>query len=122
MHQLSGQANKKSPTAKMHHADAEGCASFAVNAWFAFCLGNKDQSTNTCLLAATKTRRGEGKDAVVCKIDGAFGQLVDADRQYAIDHVTNKIVKRYERDQFTEFSNGNTEQRNEVVSMDERPY
>jgi len=126
LHQLSGQSNKKSPTAKMSHADAEGCALFAVNAWFAFCLGNKDQATNTCLLAATKTRRGEGKDAVVCKIDGAFGQLVDADRQYAIDHVTNKIVKRYERDQFTEFGNGNESRNSENVgsieSMDERHY
>ena len=122
LHQLSGQSNKKSPTAKMHHADAEGCALFAVNAWFAFCLGNKDQSTNTCLLQATKTRRGEGKDAVVCKIDGAFGQLIDADRQYAIDHVTNKIVVRYERDQFTEFGNGNAEQSSEFMSMDERHY
>ena len=96
LHQLTGQANKKGPTARMHHSDAEGCSSFAVNAWFAFCLGNKDQSTNTCLLSATKTRRGAGQDAVVCKIDGGFGRLLDADKYYEACSLSGGIVSKQE--------------------------
>jgi RecA/RadA recombinase len=91
LHQMSGQANKRSPTAELHHSDAEGCASMAVNSWFAFCLGNKDSASNTCLLAATKTRRGEGKETEICYINGAFGEMRSAAHEYTRDPVTKQL-------------------------------
>jgi len=116
LHQLTGQSNKRGPTARMNHADAEGCSSFAVNAWFAFCLGNKDQSTNTCLLAATKTRRGEGKDAVVCKIDGAFGRLLDADKYYEACSLSGGIVPRQENANLVDSPNSFNFSRKEMAA------
>jgi len=116
LHQLTGQANKKGPTARMHHSDAEGCGSFAVNAWFAFCLGNKDQSTNTCLLSATKTRRGAGQDAVVCKIDGAFGRLLDADKYYEACSLSGGIVSKQENSQLVDSPNNYSASRREMAA------
>ena len=116
MHQLTGQANKKGPTARMNHAEAEGCSSFAVNAWFAFCLGNKDQSTNTCLLAATKTRRGEGKDAVVCKNDCSNGRLLDADKYYEACSLSGGIVPRQENASLVDSPNSFNFSRREMAA------
>jgi len=79
LHQLRGQANKKPPTVVLDHTDAEWCSSFAVNATNALVLGTKDRETSTCLLAATKTRRGASKPPVLCYIDGAFGKLYVSD-------------------------------------------
>jgi hypothetical protein len=92
VHQLNGQANKRPPSHIPTHADAEWCASFAVNAWFALCLGTKDQESNSCLLAATKTRRGAGSPAILCHINGAFGELVPGNGTLRIDPHTHRIV------------------------------
>ena len=96
LHQLKGQANGRPSATQLHHSDAEWCSSFAVNAWFAFVLGNKDQRTNTALFGCTKTRRGEGMNSVICRIDGAFGRLVQADDLYRIDPVGRRIISRSE--------------------------
>lgn len=96
VHQLKGAVNNRPPTTLPHHSEAEWCASFAVNAWFAFCLGTKDQFSNTCMLACTKTRRGQGAQPIVCQIDGAFGQLVQADHAFRPDPASRRILPRNE--------------------------
>lgn len=93
IHQVTGQANKKRSGTMLHHSEAMNCATFAVNAWFAFCLGNKDNESNTCKFGATKTRRGEGRAPVVCRINGGFGELVPTDG-YEIDQLSGRIVER----------------------------
>lgn len=98
LHQLKGQANNRPPTARLHHSDAEWCSSFAVNAWFAFILGNKDERTNTCLFSCTKTRRGEGMSSIVCRIDGAFGRLVEAGNEFRVDPTSRQIISRRDHD------------------------
>ena len=95
-HQLRGAVNNKPPTFEFSHADAEGCASFAVNAWFSFVLGTKDRRTNTCIFRATKTRRSEDPSSTICYIDGQFGRLVDASDRYRIDSVTRRIISMHE--------------------------
>jgi hypothetical protein len=94
LHQLRGQANKRSPVVVPDHADAEWCASFAVNAWFVLTIGTKDRESNACLVAGTKTRRGQGHPAVLCRINGAFGEIVPAGDDLTIDSISKKIVLR----------------------------
>ena len=91
MHQIKG-ASGKSPTKELTHHDAEGCSTFAVNAWFAFVLGNKDDITHTCLFQVTKTRRGEAASSQICQINGKFSEIIDANTRYKIDRLTHRIV------------------------------
>lgn len=94
-HQIKG-AVGISPTKKLTHLDAEGCSTFAISAWFAFVLGNKDEHSNTCLFRVTKTRRGESDIGLICRINGMFGEILDGSAQYAIDQATHRIVPRSE--------------------------
>jgi RecA/RadA recombinase len=105
MHQLKG-ATGSSPTKKLTHHDAEGCSTFAVNAWFAFVLGNKDENTNTCLFQVTKTRRGESDTGQICLINGRFSEIIEADSRYKIDRLTNRIVLRSEADRVADGDDG----------------
>lgn len=91
MHQIKGAAGK-SPTKELTHHDAEACSTFAINAWFAFVLGNKDEKTHTCLFQVTKTRRGEAAASQICLINGKFSEIVDSQNRYKIDRVSNSIV------------------------------
>ena len=95
LHQLKGKANTKNPIAQFTHADALWCSTFAVMAWFAFVLGNKCTTTNTCLINATKTRRGSPQKPTICKINGSFGELIEA-KDYAINWTTGRIMDREE--------------------------
>jgi hypothetical protein len=94
VHQLRGQVGKNPPTKIPTHADAEWCTTFANHAQYALVLGTKDQDSNACYLAATKTRDGEGKKAVLCWIDGQYGHLVRAGDKYRVDPQTNRIIRR----------------------------
>jgi len=104
VHQIRGAMNRKSPVTELTHADAEGCSSFAVNAWFAFVLGTKDHATNTCVLRVTKSRRAESMAPTICMIDGDFSQLIDVNSQYTIDSVTRKIVAKRDSRRFADTS------------------
>lgn len=93
-HQVTGQANKRSPAATMNHADASRCSAFADFAGFAFVFGTKDTKTNTCMLWCTKTRRAEASGRVICHVNGSFSEIVAADNEFMLDPVTNRIVPR----------------------------
>ena len=93
-HQLRGLANRNSPTKLPDHTDAEWCSSFAVNAPYALVIGPKDREANACLFGVTKTRRGAGSAAVLCKINGDFCEMVPAGKELQIDPHTKRIVSR----------------------------
>lgn len=76
VHHLKGQVCKKPPSYMPSHREAEWCRSFADAADFAFCLGNQDHATSTCLLGATKTRSGEARAPMRCRIEGEFRRIV----------------------------------------------
>lgn len=59
MHQLSGQANKRTHAFKQSHADAAGSSSFAENLYFCFALGTKDPDFGSVLLTCSKARRSD---------------------------------------------------------------
>jgi hypothetical protein len=93
-HQIRGAATGKKPGWLPHHSDAKSCTSFADNAWYAFCIGNKDPETNCCQVLATKTRHGEASTPVICRIDGGFCRLVDVTEHYVVDGMSSNIVPR----------------------------
>ncbi len=93
LHQLSGAANSKSPTARQGHTDAAECKTMADAAWFAFSIGTKDLSTSTCQISCSKTRRaaGDAKDRVLY-VDGAFCNISSADGRFSLDPRSKRIV------------------------------
>lgn len=95
-HQLKGQACKRPPAALPHHSEAEWCASFAHNAWFAFVLGTKDSTHSVCQLSATKTRHSTTGTPFICKIDGAFCRLVNVSQHFTIDKVSRMLMPQRE--------------------------
>jgi len=76
MHQLSGEANKRTHATKQVHADAAESKGFAENLWFCFTLGTKDETHNVLYFNCSKARRSPGGKAPLVKVDGEFGKLV----------------------------------------------
>jgi hypothetical protein len=77
LHQLSGEANKRSFRATQSHADAAESKSFAENLWFCFELGTKDPGTGITQLHCSKQRRATGLAAPpLLKIDGPLQRLL----------------------------------------------
>lgn len=96
LNQLSGVANRRSPTAKQSHADSAEATNFAENLWYAFCLGNKDRETNCVILDSTKTRRSRGYPRPqVLQLQGEFARFIQADDRFMIDHHSSRIVPRH---------------------------
>jgi len=98
LHQLRGALGrtKGSVASRVTHADAEWCSNFAVNAWYAFCLGYKDEETNICTISWTKTRDQRTTPPVVCRLDGELSRFVSVSDLYQIDYALGKIVPREE--------------------------
>jgi hypothetical protein len=94
VHQINAVSLKRGSAAELTHADALGCGSFAMPAMFACILRNQDLTTHTCTMAFTKTRRGEPQPATICKNDGDFGQLIEANKEYVVDRSSGRIVRQ----------------------------
>lgn len=76
MHQLSGEANKRTHGTKQVHADAAESKAFAENLWFCFSMGTKDAEFNTMYFNCSKARRaGLGKPPLI-QVDGNFSKIV----------------------------------------------
>jgi len=95
-HQLKGNLTKRSPGTTPHHSEAEWCASFANNAWYAFCIGKKDEQHSVCQVAATKTRHAESVPPVICKIKGEICRMEDVDEDFMFDPATGGLSLREE--------------------------
>jgi replicative DNA helicase len=97
LHQLSGDANSLSETAKVHHTNAAESKSFGENLDFAMCLGVPNIE-NLCTLTCTKRRRQPPQDSTIVKIDGAFNRVLDMDGKYVLDTSARKIMSVADRD------------------------
>lgn len=94
IHQLSGTATSKSPTAKLSHADALGCRTIAVNAWHVFVMGTKDHATNTVKFHCTKTRHAESKSPRILQLDGDIARFIDVTDSFFIDPYSERIINK----------------------------
>ena len=92
LQQLSGDANRRSPTATISHADAGEARDFAENLVSCMVLGVKHGESGCCRVFYTKGRRSEnqGTDTMIT-LDGGFGRTASATGDYKI--VNEKIVK-----------------------------
>lgn len=93
-HQMAGRFTGMPPARKPHHSEAQWCTSFADNAWFAFCLGNKDAEHGVCQFVASKTRHGESGAPVLLKINGAFCRMEDVSDKFKPDHAGLRLLPR----------------------------
>lgn len=75
MHQLTGEANKRTHATQQHHADAAGSKSFAENLWFCFQLGTRDAATGVFQLTVTKARRTDLRKSPLLKFDPNFAKI-----------------------------------------------
>jgi hypothetical protein len=95
VNQLSGQANKRAPGARMSHADSAEATNFAENLWYCFCLGNQNRDNHTVVMECTKTRRSEGMaQPAILELQGKYARFVSADDRYMLDPNTHRIVRR----------------------------
>jgi len=95
-HQLKGNLTKRSPGTAPHHSEAEWCASFANNAWYAFCIGKKDEKHNVCQIVASKTRHAGPVPPTFCKVKGDLCRLDDVSDDYTFDQTTGGIALQRE--------------------------
>lgn len=95
LHQLNGDANDKSPGAKIHHTDAAEARSYGENLDFA-CIIGSPTFDGLCQIACTKHRRtGATKNAIV-QIVGSMNRVDATGDLYTIVNsqiIENKIVK-----------------------------
>lgn len=100
-HQFSGEANKRSSTAKMHHADAAEGKSFADGLVYCFGLGTPEEDTKLTVLHCTKDRRtGNNGKRTIVQLDGAFQRIKDVSAEYCIDVSTQRIVSNRTASEF----------------------
>lgn len=99
LHQYNGDANKASPAKLLHHTQAAESSSFAMPLSFCFCIGNKDQQSNTAQMACTKRRRsGNPLPPSILEIEGEFSTLIDRTDAFVVQH--DKILPRELAEQF----------------------
>lgn len=93
MHQLSGDAASRGPTAEFHHTDAAECKSFTEFAAFAIISGPPTQDgTQLARFRCTKHRRQPPVGSAIVQINGAFNEVVDCSDQYTVDTASRTIV------------------------------
>jgi hypothetical protein len=90
--QLSGEANMRSPTARLGHAHAGEARDFAENLANCLVFGVKSGENGVCRVFYTKGRRSanQGKDTLVF-LDGGSGRTVGVGDSYKI--VRKRIVQ-----------------------------
>jgi len=113
LHQLKGAVTKKSAGTKMHHSEAQGCASFANNADFALQWGMYNRVNGLLTATCTKHRRAPGvEDGIIVQFRGEFGAFVSPDKEYAIDPMTGGFVPK----EFLDKLDNTTQSRGHVMS------
>jgi len=97
-HQMAGRFTSAPPARRPHHNEAEWCTSFANNAWYAFCLGTKDEEHSVCQFVATKTRHGEAGPPTILRVNGAFCRLDDVSDKFKPDHAGMRLLPKEDVD------------------------
>jgi hypothetical protein len=96
-HQVSGEANKKSPTTPLHHADAGESRSLAENMAVCGCLSNKCTETGCTILNWSKVRYAfKPERPPIIQIDGTFSRMIDVRDKYMINSAKKKFVSKKE--------------------------
>ena len=95
LHQLSGEANSKSPGAKLSQTDAAECKSFAENLDFSFIVGQLTPD-NLCQFANGKQRRAARKPPKILRVVGAFNRVDDVSDRYFLDQTNHSIRSKTE--------------------------
>jgi hypothetical protein len=75
MHQLSGEANKRTSATKQHHADAAGSRSFAENLWFCFELGIPDPYLKAMWFTNDIARRAINGEPIIVRLHGGMATI-----------------------------------------------
>lgn len=97
MHQLSGEANSRNPTAKMHHTDAAECKSFAEFADFAIVCGQPtEDERRLCRWDATKHRREPPRGDLIVQIVGDYNYVRDASDEYVCETSARAFLRKDE--------------------------
>ncbi len=99
LHQYNGAANKMSPAKLLHHTAAAESASFAMALAFCFCIGNKDDATNTARMACTKRRRaGDPQEPAILFINGGISTIEDRTDRFTV--MSDRILSKDVAEQF----------------------
>lgn len=95
LHQLSGEANQRSPVAELSHAHAGEAKDFAENLTNCLVLGVKDAATQVSRVFYTKGRRSKNSgNAALVRIDGRLGRILSADEDYMVAKDQKRITSR----------------------------
>lgn len=93
MHQKNTSAQARGPGYIPHHTDSAEAKNFGENADFAFNFGTPD-AKGYFVVSCTKHRRQPQVDHIVAKLNGEYGSVIDTRGEYAVDQISNKIVKK----------------------------
>jgi hypothetical protein len=97
MHQLSGAANSRGPTARMHHTDALAAKTIAKYADFCVVAGSPDAANRVCFWCTKHRREPPSKEKVI-QIDGQFNTVSDVSDRYFVDRGLRLIFDKRELD------------------------
>lgn len=101
MHQLSGEAARRGPTADYHHTDAAECKQFAEFASFAIVSGPPtDDGRQLARFRCTKHRREPPKPYSTVEIRGSFNEVVDRTGDIFVDQQRRIFVTKEELKSF----------------------
>jgi len=95
MHQFAGAMQNKSPTAKLHHSDAEGSKSLGKYANFCVVSGKTDENL-MCVWEATKHRREPPTAHRIIRVHGEFSRLIDCSKTHGIEPGRRIIISKDE--------------------------
>jgi hypothetical protein len=93
MHQLSGVANSRGPTARVHHTDALGSKSIGKYADFCVEAGTPDAANRVCFWCTKHRREPPSKEKVI-QIDGQFNTVSDVSDRYFVDRSLRQIFDK----------------------------
>ena len=93
VHQLSGDANKKSPGAVYHHTDAAEARNFGENLDFAFIVGNLTDNQLGQITASKHRRTGPAPPSVI-EVKGEMNMVIHRKNEYVVDKQTRTITEK----------------------------
>lgn len=93
LHQLSGEANSRIPTADFHHTDSDECKSIGMFCDFCIQTGPQTQDgRQLCVFDCTKHRRQPPRQRQIVRVRGQFNEVVLVSDKYTVDGPARRIV------------------------------
>jgi len=89
VHQFSGSANERGPSAQFHHTDGDECKTVGMFADFCIVTGPATKDGNQfCVFDVTKYRRKPPNSRKIVKIEGEFNRIKNMSKLYCIQGAT----------------------------------